>query len=62
MSVGAVRLKRTENDILKAVTKLTMARTKRPVNVSELRDVATALETAAAHVWQIVNELDPSED
>ena len=55
---GKIRLKRVENDVLQATTKLTMARTKRPVPVDELREVATALETAAAHMWQIVNEIE----
>ena len=52
------RLKRVERDVLKATMRLTEARTNTGVTTNELREVATAFETAAAHMWQIVNEID----
>lgn len=56
--VGTIRLKRIENDALRAIQSLTTARSTRPVTSQSIREVATQMDAVTAHLWQVANDMD----
>lgn len=60
--IGKVRLKRIENDALQAIKCLTTARSGGKWTSYNLRAIATLFEAVAAHLRQVADEMDATDE
>ena len=56
--VGNARLKRVEKDMLDILVRLTAARTAAQQSSKVIRELASRLNIAVDHLWQIANDID----